>query len=185
MTVAVTNSPAAWSARAAAASTHEAVGWTPEGQAERFAAVLKSLTLRTDDRLLDFGCGTGAFSDVLPETVAYVGFDWSEGMIGRARADHPGRRFTRDFPGGKFDHVVCIGPFNLPDGWSKQHTWHTIRHLWDTTGCRTLVASLYSGLDKRCLVYTKHELERCGLDLGVDVKVRLHRHNDLLLVARR
>lgn len=179
------NSPAAWSDRAAAACPHEAAGWTEQGQADRFAAVLRHLELRSGDRLLDFGCGTGAFEERLPADVDYLGYDWAPGMVIRAGLDHPGRRFTRDYPSGRFDLVVAIGPFNLPQSWSKPHTWHLLRHLWDSTGCRTLVASLYAGDDPRCLRYTVAELERAGRELGYGAAVDAHRHNDLLLVANR
>lgn len=182
---AVANSPAAWSARAAAACPLEAVGWTESGQADRFAAVLAHLDLQAGDRVLDYGCGLGAFADWLPDNIGYVGFDWSDGMVARAAAERPARAFTSGFPALKFSHVVAVGCFNLPDGWSKQQTFHLLRHLWDTTGCRTLAASLYAGEDDRCLQYTEQELERLGRDLGYGATVTRHRHNDLLLVARR
>lgn len=177
------NSPAAWSDRAAAACPLDAVGWTAAGQADRFAAVLSRVDICAGDRLLDFGSGTGAFADLLPASVDYLGYDWAPGMVERATRDHPGRAFTSDWPAGRFDAVVAIGPFNLPG--SKQQTWHTIRHLWDTTGCRTLAVSLYAGDDDRCLSYTEVEAERAGGELGYGALVERHRHNDLLLVARR
>lgn len=179
----VVNSPDAWSARAAAASPYDAVGWTARGQADRFAAVLSHLRVRDGDRLLDFGSGTGAFSALLPADLDYLGFDWAPGMVDRARYDHPGRRFTSDYPLGKFDLVVAIGTFNLPG--SKEASFHWLRHLWDSAGCRTLAASLYSGTDPRCLRYTVAEVERAARGLGYGAVIDRHRHNDLLLVAHR
>lgn len=180
------NTPEAWSARAEQETTSWAAsGQTEDGQRERHEAVLAAVAPRAGDRLLDFGCGTGAFAELLPPDVKYLGCDWAAGMVARARREHPSRAFAVAPPATRFDLVVCIGPFNLPDGWSKQRTFHTIRHLWDTTGCRTLAASLYSGRDENCLIYTGGELDDLGRQLTYDSSVTRIRHNDLLLVAHR
>jgi hypothetical protein len=60
-----------------------------------------------------------------------------------------------------------------------------IRHLWDTTRCRTLAACLYAGDDRQCLRYTKDEIERCARDLSYDYEVIETLPNDLMLVSRR
>jgi hypothetical protein len=185
--VTVPNSPQAWSGRASAPSSWEAAGWTRGGQHTRFAAVLSALNPVSGEKLLDWGCGTGALSELLPHDVAYYGFDWADGMVKRARGDHPGRRFSTHPPARyeRFDVVACVGPFNLPDGWSKQRTFAVLRHLWDTTRCRALAVSLYSGSDARCLIYTEAETEACARDLSASYEVTRHRANDLLMVARR
>lgn len=180
------NSPVSWTERAASPCRLEAVGWTQEGQEERFAAVLKHLrpSGAARERVLDFGCGTGALYECVPIGCMYVGYDWSGGMVFRARREHPDADlFTSAWPPGRFECVAAIGTFNLPG--SKQHTFHTLRHLWDTARCRVLVASLYAGTDDRCLIYTEKELEHLGRELSHDVTVERHRPNDLLLVARR
>lgn len=183
----VENTPRAWSGRASAPSSWEAAGWTKAGQQTRFAAVLSALRPRRGDYLLDWGCGTGALSELVPDGVTYHGFDWAPGMVERARRDYPGRSFSEHPPASfqRFDLVACVGPFNLPDGWSKERTFSVLRHLWDTTGCRALAVSLYSGSDPRCLIYTDEEVRQAGRDLSWDYEVRRHRSNDLLMVARR
>lgn len=180
------NTPEAWTARADREETSWAAsGQTEQGQRDRHEAVLAAIAPRDGDRLLDFGCGTGAFAELLPDGVDYLGCDWAPGMITRARREHPSRTFAVEPPASHFDVVVCIGPFNLPDRWSKQRTFHTIRHLWDTTGCRVLAASLYSGRDENCLIYSDAEVDAVGRQLSHHREVTRIRHNDLLLVARR
>jgi SAM-dependent methyltransferase len=187
--VETSNTPAAWSARARDfVEEHEACGWSEQSQQERFRQVVAALQPRAGDLLLDVGCGTGALADHLPDDVVYRGFDTAEGMVDRARAERPWlghNAFTTQLPRLPFDLVACVGCFNLPGGWDKARTFHTIRHLWDTTGCRTLVASLYAGQDDRCLAYAEHEASRCGADLGYWVRVDRWRPNDLLLQVRR
>ena len=148
---------------------------------------MRALDPKPGERLLDWACGTGSLSELVSSEVGYYGFDWAPGMVARAKRDHPGRYFSQHAPSRyeRFDVVACVGPFNLPDGWSKQRTWHTFRHLWDTTGCRALAVSLYSGSDPRCLIYTEAEVEACARDLTWDYEVTRHRANDLLMVARR
>jgi len=180
------NTPDAWSSRALTCETSlEAVGWTAASQLARFQAVLDALEPRAGDRLLDYGCGTGALTEHLPEGVTYLGYDWAKGMVARARAEHAEHAFTDHGPLGQYDLVALIGPFNLPGNWSKQHTWHTLRHLWDTTGCRRLALSLYAGNDERCLQYTEHEVASHGASLSYYARLERWRHNDLLLTVSR
>jgi SAM-dependent methyltransferase len=182
------NTPAAWSERAArCAEPWEACGWSEEGQRARFESVLWALDPRPRDCLLDFGCGTGELASLLADEVRYYGYDTAPGMIDRALEQHgqPERLFSIHWPHGHFDLVACVGPFNLPDNWSKERTWHTLRHLWDTTGCRTLAVSLYAGDDGKCLRYTEAEAERCARQLSWDSRVERILPNDLLLTVRR
>lgn len=181
----VENTPKAWSQRAVEfAEPWAACGWSYEGQCDRMEAVFEALNPQPGESLLDWGCGTGEFTEMLPGSVRYDGFDTAEGMIERARREHPGRRFETREPVGIFDLVACIGPFNLPDRWSKQHTWHTLRHLWARKHPRALAATLYAGEDDRCLSYSEGETRAAASMLGGDVQVRSVR-NDLLLVVRR
>lgn len=179
------NTPAGWSERAKHPEPWVASGWSEDGQRLRFQAVIAALDPQPGDRFLDWGCGTGELSAWLPEDVDYVGYDWASGMLIRAAKDHPGRLFQGWPPSGVFDLVACVGPFNLPGGWSKQHTWHTIRHLWDATFCRRIAVSLYCGDDPNCLSYTGAEAARCGAELGYHARVDQIRDNDLLLTVRR
>lgn len=180
------NTPDGWSERAGVfADSAAACGWTPRGQRERHVAVIEALDPQAGDRLLDWGCGTGELSELVPADVDYTGFDWAEGMIIRAGTDHPDHRFQSWEPSGVFDLVACIGCFNLPGGWSKQHAFHTIRRLWDTTCCRMIAVSLYAGDDPACLSYTGADAAKCGASLGFYTSVDQIRDNDILLTVHR
>lgn len=182
VTVALENSPRSWSERASAGTSWEAAGWTQKGQEERFDAV--AMHLPTHGSVLDFGCGTGAFSDWCFPTVDYYGFDWAPAMLNRARREHPDRVFLDSIDGLDFDAVVAIGPFNLPG--SATRTKIDLQRLWKHTRA-LLVVSLYRGSDGRCLSYTLGDVaeivDMCGCDdYVVDGS---YRRNDLLLVMRR
>lgn len=182
---AVENTPAAWSARAdLCEEPWDACGWSYEGQVDRHEAALEALEPKRGESLLDWGCGTGELAGIVPSFVDYVGFDTADGMIERARRQRPERRFVNREPTGHFDLIACIGPFNLPDHWSKLRTWHTLRHLWDTKRPRMLVASLYAGDDDRCLIYTESELHGAGYALAWNPEI-VHVRNDLMLVVTR
>jgi SAM-dependent methyltransferase len=181
----VENTADAWSARALTAATPwEAAGWSKGGQASRFAAILAATAPRADERLLDFGCGTGELTAHLPAVVEYIGFDAAAGMVERAQREHPGRRFQTWEPLGVFDITVAIGPFNLPGGSSKQHTWAALRRLWDNT-TRVLACSLYAGPDDRCLIYTEDEASKFARGEAYRWRVERHLPNDLLMVLER
>jgi predicted TPR repeat methyltransferase len=183
VTAEVLNTPDAWTLRAQQEPTSwAAAGWTEAGQRERFLAVLGALKPREGESLLDFGCGTGALAELLPRNVDYIGFDSSLGMIQRAQREHPGRRFQTWEPGGLFDLVACVGPFNLPG--SKLGTWAALRRFWDRTG-RALAVSLYAGTDERCLIYTLEECERFAAGEAYHRRVERWRHNDILMVLER
>jgi len=154
----MTNTPEAWSERAAAhENPWDAVGWSRNSQTKRFRAVLKHLDLRHDDTLLDFGCGTGEFAPWVEDSafpVRYFGWDWAPGMVERARREHPHASFLDGWAYAyEFDHIVAIGVFNLHHNWSQLQTAETIDRLWRVTR-RTLVVSLYRGDDEQCIHYT-------------------------------
>ena len=158
--------------------------WSQEGQRARFDAVLAALNPQVGESLLDHGCGTGLLSTLLPDGVDYTGYDWSEGMIERARRDHLGVNFTIGEPNIIVDMVACVGPFNLKDGWSKQQTWDTIIHLWGR--CRRAMAvSLYAGDDPDCITYLDSDCIAFGKSTLARWSVERHRHNDLLLLLER
>ena len=158
--------------------------WSSAGQRERFDAVLAALDPQPDMTLLDYGCGPGLLSTFVPEGVEYVGCDWSEGMIERARRDHPGVNFSVGEPNIIVDVVACIGVWNLRDGWSKQQTWDKIIHLWGR--CRRAMAvSLYAGDDPDCITYLDSDCIAFGKSTLARWSVERHRHNDLLLLLKR
>ena len=180
----IPNSPAAWSARAdAEADPHRAVRWSASGQRDRHESVIAALDPKPGDRLLDFGCGTGALSDLVPAGVTYVGWDSAPGMLARARADHPRKSFPTFLPDGPFDLIACIGPFNLPDGWSKEQTWETLASLCGRCR-RSLAVCLYAGEDPACLIYSEAEVEEAAWRLSAHPTVERHRPNDILLILR-
>lgn len=176
------NTPDAWSDRAWAISDScAAVGWSAAGQHERFKSVLSHVQCRPGETLVDWGCGTGALSDRLPQDVEYVGYDTAAGMLVRARREHPGRRFTQVEPASS-DVTVIVGALNLPG--SKQQTWADLRRLWDKTH-RVLAACLYAGTDDRCLIYTDDEVNAFARAESYHHLVERHRPNDLLMVLTR
>lgn len=179
------NTPDAWSARARLpVEAWEACGWTFDGQRDRVEEIVGALDPRPGELLLDWGCGTGVLSELVPDTVDYVGFDYADGMVERARREHPGRRFVAWEPLGRFDLVACVGCFNLPDRWSKLDTWHTLRRLWDRTD-RALAVSLYAGDDPACLQYTVDECAAFACSEAFYAKAARWRHNDILVVMER
>lgn len=183
----IANSPAAWTERATLADPYEAVMWSLEGQAERFASVLAALNPLPGEILLDYGCGTGALADLVPPD-RYLGFDSSPGMVERARRDHPDHRFVDASAPPvpvDVDLVAAVGPFNLADGWGKYHTWATLRFLWGHTR-RALAVCLYAGDDPACLSYGTDETSDFAETLDAAYwQIRRHRPNDLLLVLKR
>ncbi len=181
----IANSPAAWSERASAENSWNAALWSEAGQRARFDSVLAALDPQPGESLLDYGCGTGALADLLPENVDYIGYDWSEGMLERARIEHPGRGFTSELLPYLVELVACVGPFNLADGWSKEQTWGTLSALWGRT-TRALAVCLLSRTDESgLLVYTQGEVSEFAETLGTRFSVSRHLANDLLLVLKR
>lgn len=177
------NTPEAWTDRARTEwKPWAACGWSFDGQMDRFDAVLDELDPQPGERLLDWGCGTGALTDLISPGVTYIGFDWAEGMVDRAKREHPGRRFQTWEPLGDFDLVACVGPFNLPG--SKEATWHMLRRLFERT-TRKLVASLYAGADDSCLQYTLRECEQFAARESYYSRAEQWRSNDILVVLTK
>lgn len=175
----IPNTPSAWSKRARLGEhSWDAALWSEDGQRVRFEVALRHLNLRKGDSLLDYGCGTGALSELLPEGVKYLGVDTSPGMLNRAIREHPDREFDYRLPSHVFTHVAAIGVWNLAD-WKTAQT--EITSLWGYC-TRMLVASLH-----RDLVSPKQlaeAFERYGSMLRVLVDTS-YRDNDSMLILRR
>jgi SAM-dependent methyltransferase len=188
------NTPAAWTQRAnTAREPWEACGWSRESQQARFAKILDALDPQQDTTLLDYGCGTGQLLDVVDSRLhlRYIGFDWSMGMLNRARDAHQKMRFdeaqwtTMLRDGQTWDYVVCCGTFNLADNWSKAQTWALLRMLWART-TRAMAVSLYTGHDPACIRYVPSEVATTAGALAHSFTVeRGYLPNDILLVLRR
>ena len=181
----IPNTPEAWDERAKDSSSWSAAMWSENGQTQRFVAALRHLNLRDGDTVLDYGCGTGRFSEFLPPAVTYYAYDTSPGMRERAR-EHERAWVLDELPDVEFDHVVCIGTFNLADNWTKDATWEALEGLWAFHTRRTLVASLYRGDHPDCLSYSVEEVAEFGnyVAQGKFLLDGTHLDNDLMLVLR-
>lgn len=191
----IANTPAAWDERALDMTTSwEAAGWSKESQEARFMKIAEMLEERIffpDDMVLDYGCGTGAFSVWLPDDAQYFGYDWSPEMRARARREHPRATILPELDDELvFDHVVCIGPFNLANHWSKEQTWETLVELWTMHTRRSLVVSLFRAREQTpsgMLAYTPTDVVELAERLQAKRFVIFADHlpNDLILGAWR
>ncbi len=180
------NTPEAWSVRAGFEEPWEAALWSRGGQLARHLAVLRALDLRPGEKLLDFGCGTGALCELLKDGVVYMGYDYAPGMVERARREHPGICFEGSQIVERVDAVACIGTFNLADEWSKALTASMIRLLWQLNAPRALAACLYAGRDPDCIIYWPQDLiDTAAICPGARWTISAWRDNDLLLLLER
>ena len=104
------------------------VGWrTSQSQRVRFEALCAVGPLR-GARILDIGCGLGAFWGYLKEKeipVDYMGVDLFPNVVREARKIHPEARFqvrrliSRPFKAKSFDYAFLSGVFNVKvrDNW--------------------------------------------------------------------
>ncbi len=189
MTTLIENTPAAWSERALhAATSAEAAMWSEGGQTRRFLAALRLLSLRADDTLLDYGCGTGRFCEFLPPDVLYYGHDTSPQMLERMTDEHPRATPMEALVDGVyFDHVVAIGCFNLADNWSKEQTFKALWNLWTFNTRRSLLVSLYRGTDPSCIRYEPEDAAEFARRLAATFFVIdcVYAENDLTLAVYR
>lgn len=98
-------------------------GWSPQGLSLRMEAYLKvlpSFNLPPEARVLDLGCGAGAYSRVLAESglrVVGVDYAWRVAVQARQRVTTAPVEFLSadatclPFADARFDHVVCVGLF--------------------------------------------------------------------------
>lgn len=186
----IINTPGAWTMRSKIGKTSwEAAMWSKEGQADRFNKIIEHVSLRykPGDSIFDYGCGTGAFSDVVFESLEdpiYTGYDWSDGMIKRAKKEHPEsktRKFWHLEPGGKYEHIVICGTFNLKHGWDKQKTNTILARLLPRTR-KSLILSCYMGdNEEQCIIYDPNDF----MDLVPRPLFSYPRDNDLFVIFEK
>lgn len=134
--------------------------------------------------MLDVGCGTGRLNEFLPPDVDYLAFDTSPRMRDRCALEHPAAVMLDRLPRVAVEHVVAVGPFNLADRWSVDHTRRELEGLWRIT-LQTLVVSVYRGHDRACIHYTPELVARWASELSERFTVEAHMPNDLLMAVRR
>lgn len=88
---------------------------------------ISALDVKSDDRILDFACGTGLNVSLLlknttPENI--TGIDYSHSMLGVARRKYPGVKFIEgDIAAykfdGKFDKIICTYSLSMVDEYEK------------------------------------------------------------------
>lgn len=180
--VAVMNTPEYFDARADEyATSWGAAGWSEHGQQARFEAVLAELDLEPGESLFDFGGGTGALVDLLPDDFYYHHFDWSHRMRERCRMEHPTANVWATWPARKFDHAVAIGTFNLPGSYWRSDVLRLLVMV-----DKTLIVCFYRGDDPRCIKYDPHEILTMAQQTGLKWKlVGDYLPNDFMLVLRR
>ena len=104
------------------------VGWkNPKSQRVRFENLIKVGPIQKS-KILDVGCGLGAFRGFLKDrriSVDYTGVDLFPATIVEAKRFYPDARFearvltARPFAPGRFDYVFLSGVFNIKirDNW--------------------------------------------------------------------
>ena len=121
--------------------------WDPElyrrfgrYRAEPFDHILSRLTLRPDDRIIDFGCGTGENTIALARRVDHghaIGVDSSPAMITKARDLRanlePALQARVDFVAGDFANFVAESAYSLVFSnaalqWARDH--RTVLARW-------------------------------------------------------
>ena len=74
---------------------------------------------RNGERILDLGCGNGRLAELFQErAVDYLGVDWAEKLIEKARKRYPARKFQKanalnlPLPSNYFDKIFSIAVFH-------------------------------------------------------------------------
>jgi SAM-dependent methyltransferase len=153
-------------------------------------AVRDYLEVLPGQSVLDYGCGTGRFSEFLPDHAHYIGVDSSQAMLDRAIREHPdtteGPHLKTWFLGGRMlgllrvSHAVAIGIWNEP---GDTDPWDTVADLWSLV-TKTLVVSLHRDLFP--IENIVAELHRFGLTTRGRMAIDgTHYDNDWLLVLKK
>ena len=99
----------------------EALRWTPKGQLKRYHTLVDIAPSLHNQKILDYGCGTGDFYTFLKQqdlTVKYTGVDINENFIALAKKKFPECTFKvmsidEEPLEGYFDYIFICGVFNL------------------------------------------------------------------------
>lgn len=123
-------------------TTYKGVDWgSDQGQKIRFEQLLKFINLKEVESITDYGCGYGAFLDVLVQLGfkgRYQGYDISDMMIKKAEETHGADRlhtmFTSDEKNlSPADFTVTSGIFNVklntPDDQWAPYVRHTLEKI--------------------------------------------------------
>lgn len=181
------------------AAPEKRVGWnSAKSQEVRFEALTGVGNLK-GAKVLDVGCGLGAFFGYLKKQrvrADYTGVDLFPNVIEEAKKLHPGARFEarvllkRPFPAQRFDYAFLSGVFNV----RVKDNWAYMRALLKCVMKQTKKAVAFNALNveaglkekDRFTVHSK-ELAAFGRSLGAS-RVHLldhYHHLDLTLFLYR
>lgn len=121
------------------------LGWgSIDSQNKRFEVLLQILGRETNDSILDVGCGYG---DVCVNIKNYVGIDYREAAIKKAKEKYPNKTFINcnlEEIKDKFDWVIASGIFCFNNDWKSSYVEEEIKKMFDI--CKKGVAfNLLSG----------------------------------------
>ena len=175
------------------------VGWkTAESQRVRFEALTWVAPMKKS-KILDVGCGLGAFWGYLKEqeiSVQYTGTDLFPNVIQEAKKLYPDARFEarhildRPYPARSFDYSFLSGVFNV----KVQDNWVYMRAMLKQTLRQTKKAVAFNALNAESglkesnrFMVTPKELVAFGRSLGVKRTHLLdhYHHLDLTLFLYR
>lgn len=171
------------------------VGWqTPDSQRVRFEA-LEKVGILKGAKVLDIGCGLGAFWGYLKEKrrgVDYTGVDLFPNLIREARRIYPDAKFqtrrllSRPFRIGAFDYCFLSGVFNVrvKDNWEYMRAILTSALRQSRKAVAFNVLNAEAGLkEKDRFTVEPRELVAFGRGLGVSRAHLLdhYHHLDLTL----
>ena len=99
----------------------EALRWTPQGQLKRYHTFLDIAPDLSNQKVLDYGCGTADFYKFLKRRgvqVKYTGVDINANFINLAKSKYPECTFKvmnidEDTLEGYYDYIFICGVFNL------------------------------------------------------------------------
>lgn len=179
----VSNSVEAWNERARQASTSwDAALWSKEGQEARFNSARFWLP-STPGTLLDYGCGTGRFSEWVPNW-HYTGADTSTEMLRRAAAEHDERFLHVDLlEYERFDAVVALGVWNLAETNWRGSALAAMAKLWRDRTRKVLIVSVLRRRAYECIWHDPGELARFAEKLTSKYLIDCsYLYNDAMLV---
>lgn len=180
----ISNSVEAWDERAReAGSSWETALWSKQGQEARFNRASFWLP-HTQGTLLDYGCGTGRFSEWV-KNYDYTGTDSSPEMVRRAGGEHPYKRFVHvDLLGvERYDAVVALGVWNLAETNWRWGALAAIQKLWCERTNKVLIVSLLRRRAEDCIWHDPGEVARFAEKLTDAYVVDCsYLRNDLMVV---